>query len=81
VLTWDLFNEPDNPNILSYIDVELPPQGKVPAAEALLRKAFDWARSVGPTQPLTVHDIFCANGTPYDPDEVSLIRSLTSAPR
>jgi hypothetical protein len=54
VLGWDLFNEPDNPNILSYSDVDLSPQVKVPAAEALLRKAFDWARSVGPTQPLTV---------------------------
>lgn len=53
VLAWDLFNEPDNPNILSYVDVELSPQVKVPAAEALLRKAFDWARSVGPMQPLT----------------------------
>jgi len=53
VLAWDLFNEPDNPNIISYGDVDLSPQVKVPAAEALLRKAFEWARSVGPAQPLT----------------------------
>ena len=53
VLAWDLFNEPDNPNVVSYLDVDLAPEVKVPAAEALLRKAFDWARSVGPTQPLT----------------------------
>ena len=53
VLAWDLFNEADNPNLLSYIEVELPPEVKVPAAEALLGKAFAWARSVGPTQPLT----------------------------
>ncbi|MGD8317057.1 MAG: cellulase family glycosylhydrolase [Myxococcales bacterium] len=53
VLAWDLFNEPDNPNLVSYREVELPPEVKDPAAEALLRKAFVWARSVGPTQPLT----------------------------
>jgi hypothetical protein len=53
VLAWDLFNEPDNPNILSYVEVELSPGIKEPAVEALLRKAFEWARSVDPMQPLT----------------------------
>ena len=53
VLAWDLFNEPDNPNILSYAAVELPSAVKEPAAVALLRKAFDWARSVDPLQPIT----------------------------
>ena len=53
VVVWDLFNEPDNPNIVSYRDVELSPEVKVPAAEALLRKAFEWARSMGPMQPIT----------------------------
>lgn len=53
VLGWDLFNEPDNPNLISYRSVELPPEVKDRAAEALLKKAFTWARSVGPTQPLT----------------------------
>ena len=53
VLAWDLFNEPDNPNILSYLDVELPAATKDPAAEELLRKAFGWARSVDPIQPIT----------------------------
>jgi hypothetical protein len=53
VLAWDLFNEPDNPNILSYLDVELPAATKDPAAEELLRKAFGWARSVDPMQPIT----------------------------
>jgi hypothetical protein len=33
--------------------VELAPEVKVPAAEALLEKAFTWARSVGPMQPIT----------------------------
>ncbi|RLB42183.1 MAG: 1,4-beta-xylanase [Deltaproteobacteria bacterium] len=53
VLAWDLFNEPDNPNILSYLDVELPAATKDPAAAELLRKAFGWARSVDPMQPIT----------------------------
>ncbi len=53
VLVWDLFNEPDNPNILSYADVELRPDTKAAAAVALLRKAFVWARSVNPMQPIT----------------------------
>ncbi|MGB3051410.1 MAG: cellulase family glycosylhydrolase [Polyangiales bacterium] len=53
VLVWDLFNEPDNPNILSYADVELRPDTKAAAAVALLRKAFVWARSVDPMQPIT----------------------------
>jgi hypothetical protein len=53
VLVWDLFNEPDNPNLVSYAAVELSPAVKQPAAEALLRKAFDWARSMGPSQPIT----------------------------
>ena len=53
VLAWDLFNEPDNPNLVSYASVELPPEVKEPAAEALLRKAYEWARSVGPMQPIT----------------------------
>jgi hypothetical protein len=47
---WDLFNEPDNPN-LAYRDVELP--DKAERALELLRKTFEWAREVAPTQPLT----------------------------
>jgi hypothetical protein len=53
VVVWDLFNEPDNSNFVSYREVELPPRVKEPAAEALLRKAFVWARSMGPSQPIT----------------------------
>jgi len=52
VQVWDLFNEPDNPNTNSYGRVELP--NKAAAALALLRKSFDWARSVDPVAPLTV---------------------------
>ncbi|MFV0443006.1 MAG: sulfatase-like hydrolase/transferase [Planctomycetaceae bacterium] len=57
VLAWDLFNEPDNGNDNSYgehgMKAELPKDQKAARAEELLRKAFDWAREIGPSQPLT----------------------------
>ena len=52
VLIWDLFNEPDNPNANSYGPLEL--KNKDEAAERLVRLSFQWAREVGPSQPLTV---------------------------
>ena len=51
VLGWDVWNEPDNPNTSSYGKVELP--NKVNYVLPLLEKAFVWARSVDPSQPLT----------------------------
>ena len=51
VLAWDIWNEPDNPNTSSYGNVELP--NKVEYVIPLLSKAFVWARSVNPSQPLT----------------------------
>jgi len=51
VLVWDLWNEPDNTNSTSYGKDE--PQGKVELTLALLRKTYDWAREVNPSQPLT----------------------------
>jgi hypothetical protein len=50
ILAWDLFNEPNNPN-LAYATREI--NDKTERAIALLRKAFDWARGAGPSQPLT----------------------------
>jgi hypothetical protein len=47
---WDLFNEPDNPNP-AYHTEEI--ANKSACALELLRKAFAWARAVGPSQPLT----------------------------
>ncbi len=73
VLVWDLFNEPDNANVLSYASVELPSEVKEPAAEALLRKAFEWARSVGPTQPITA-GVWQDDWS--DPDGLSSINEL-----
>jgi hypothetical protein len=52
VVVWDLFNEPDNPNANSYGPLEL--KNKDEMAERLVRKSFEWAREVGPSQPLTV---------------------------
>ncbi|MCI0493067.1 MAG: cellulase family glycosylhydrolase, partial [Planctomycetes bacterium] len=54
VLAWDLFNEPDNGNAGSYGPLELPKPEKDKAAARLVRRSFEWARAVGPTQPVTV---------------------------
>ncbi|MEW4489921.1 family 43 glycosylhydrolase [Thalassoglobus sp. JC818] len=57
ILLWDLFNEPDNDVANSYgvngTKEELPPEEKAKRAEELLRKTFEWAREVNPSQPLT----------------------------
>jgi hypothetical protein len=51
VLAWDIWNEPDNMNGSSYGQQE--PPSKVALVEAMLTKAFAWARAARPTQPLT----------------------------
>ena len=51
VVVWDLFNEPDNPNLRSYGKHEPPDKPKL--ALMLLRKTFTWARQINPSQPLT----------------------------
>ena len=51
VLAWDVWNEPDNTNGSSYGPSE--PERKVRLVLALLPKAFAWARSARPEQPLT----------------------------
>lgn len=48
---WDIFNEPCNTNTTSYGAHE--PVNKADLALALLKKAFAWAREIGPTQPIT----------------------------
>jgi Cellulase (glycosyl hydrolase family 5) len=50
VLAWDLWNEPDNTNVLSYSSAE--PDDKQALVDGLLAQAFAWAREAGPTQPL-----------------------------
>lgn len=51
VLAWDVWNEPDNTNEGSYGTTE--PPNKIDLVLNLLPKAFTWARSVQPIQPLT----------------------------
>jgi hypothetical protein len=49
VLAWDIWNEPDNTNDKRFDE----PKHKAELVAALLPKAFAWARSARPTQPLT----------------------------
>jgi hypothetical protein len=49
ILGWDIWNEPDNRGGDRIEDVA----AKVQRVDELLPKAFAWARSVHPTQPLT----------------------------
>jgi len=49
VLAWDVWNEPDNANMGRHVD----PPGKGERVVELLPQAFSWARTAGPSQPLT----------------------------
>jgi hypothetical protein len=51
VLSWDVWNEPDNMNGNSYGSQE--PKNKVDLVVKLLPQVFQWAREAGATQPLT----------------------------
>jgi hypothetical protein len=51
VLAWDVWNEPDNMTGPSYEAVEI--KNKPALILPLLEKAFQWARSSNPSQPLT----------------------------
>ncbi len=50
---WDLFNEPNNTNRNGFLSGGNEPANKGDLALQLLRKEFEWARSVNPIQPLT----------------------------
>jgi hypothetical protein len=63
VLAWDIWNEPDNTNKSSYGKVELP--NKVDYVLPLMVKAFSWARSANPAQPLTA-GIWAGDWTSYE---------------
>ncbi len=52
VVVWDLWNEPDNPNAMSYGVRDLGP-GKAKIVSQLIPKVFAWARAGKPSQPLT----------------------------
>ena len=49
ILAWDIWNEPDNNNGGRFDE----PKNKVDLVAGLLPKAFAWARSANPSQPLT----------------------------
>lgn len=49
VMSWDVWNEPDNMNTNNYPE----PANKLELIEKLLPKAFEWARAAKPTQPVT----------------------------
>jgi hypothetical protein len=51
ILAWDLWNEPDNLNPLSYGRSE--PPNKLALVLDLLPQVFAWARDLRPVQPLT----------------------------
>lgn len=51
ILAWDIWNEPDNMTGPSYEKIEI--SNKVELIAPLLKKAFLWARSTKPSQPLT----------------------------
>jgi len=71
VLCWDLYNEPGNGQDLKYPGRE--PKKKAELSLLLLTKAFDWARQVGPSQPITVG---LWTGKWADPDKTSPINRL-----
>jgi cellulase (glycosyl hydrolase family 5) len=62
VLAWDLWNEPGNENSDSYGKEEL--KDKAARVAALLPQVFQWAREIGPSQPLT-SGVCCVE---YNPD-------------
>lgn len=55
ILLWDIVNEPDNDNLVSYgkagLNVEL--QNKQQMGTDFVKEAFQWAREAQPTQPIT----------------------------
>jgi hypothetical protein len=65
VQVWDIFNEPDNP-VGQYREVEL--KNKAEMALLLLKKSYDWAREVNPSQPIT-SGVWI--GTWSDPEKLS----------
>ncbi len=53
ILAWDIWNEPGSDTTGSYPKTELKMKVKIARVSELLPQAFEWAREVNPTQPLT----------------------------
>ncbi|MBC8341693.1 MAG: cellulase family glycosylhydrolase [Proteobacteria bacterium] len=60
VVAWDLFNEPDQTNAISYPRLEV--AGKTRFADGLLNHVFDWCQAIDPAQPLTAGVYLGVNG-------------------
>lgn len=60
VCVWDLFNEPDQTNAISYPRLEV--AGKTRLVNDLLGDVFDWSQAVDPDQPLTAGVYLGVNG-------------------
>jgi hypothetical protein len=69
VLAWDIWNEPDNQGGDALEDVP----AKVQRVDELLPRAFAWARSVHPSQPLT-SAVWVGNW--HDPDKESVTTKI-----
>jgi hypothetical protein len=69
ILAWDIWNEPDNPGG----DVAEDVAAKVERVDELLPRAFTWARSVHPSQPLT-SAVWVGNWR--DPDKESVTTKI-----
>jgi hypothetical protein len=74
ILGWDVWNEPGSDTTGNYPKTELKMTEKIARVTALLPQAFEWAREVNPTQPLTsgVWDIDTAKNEA--PDEIQRIQ-------
>ena len=53
ILGWDVWNEPSSDQTGNYPRTELKNDQKIAIVAKLLPQAFDWAREMNPTQPLT----------------------------
>jgi hypothetical protein len=53
ILGWDIWNEPGSDTTGSYPKTEMKIADKIARVAALLPQAFEWAREMNPTQPLT----------------------------
>ena len=53
ILGWDVWNEPGSDTTGNYPKTELKMTEKIARVTTLLPQAFEWAREVNPTQPLT----------------------------
>ncbi len=72
VLCWDLYNEPGNDQNSKYPGQDPPAKDKL--SVMLLAKAFDWAREVNPSQPLTAG---LWAGDWADPNKMSPINKIS----